>query len=319
MEAVHFLLSGHGIGTYGPVVWSRDGRQFSVLTPTDGGGEVWSATGTPILLRHWPQQAGTGGEPGSRDNLPVSATLTADGREVIEIDTAGNAILRNSTTGAVEDTVRSPKSSIKGGGSDSFFGGAADPAARFVAVILQGRRTRIYVTDIRTGKVRAVISEAAASVAYAGELLLVQRADGTFEVRSADGSQLIRTFSGFPNPITPPVAADTGLAVELTINGAATVFDITSGQELGSIAPPAVATIAYTGIAFSPDGRYLVTATAGYGDSSGPGEIAEWAFSPDLWSGIACATAGHTLTAGEWQEYVGPGGPALPTHLACGR
>ena len=60
------------------------------------------------------------------------------------------------------------------------------------------------------------------------------------------------------------------------------------------------------------------TATAGTGGPADPGQITEWAFSPSLWSEIACASAGHALTSNEWQEYVGPGEPAMPSQLACG-
>jgi hypothetical protein len=106
--------------------------------------------------------------------------------------------------------------------------------------------------------------------------------------------------------------------VEVKSGGSASVFDVASGQVIGSIMLPATGAIAHTGVGFSSDGKYLVTATAGTGGPADPGQITEWAFSPSLWSEIACASAGHALTSNEWQEYVGPGGPAMPSQLACG-
>ena len=106
--------------------------------------------------------------------------------------------------------------------------------------------------------------------------------------------------------------------MEVKSGGSASVFDVASGQAIGSITLPATGGIAHTGVGFSSDGKYLVTATAGTGGPADPGQITEWAFSPSLWSEIACSSAGHALTSNEWQEYVGPGGPAMPSQLACG-
>ena len=94
-------------------------------------------------------------------------------------------------------------------------------------------------------------------------------------------------------------------------------FDITSGQEIGSITLPAGLRNVSTSVAFTPNGKDLISATEGTGGSSGPGYVTEWSFSSRLWSTVACTSAGHTLTSAEWQEYVGTGGPGMPSQLAC--
>jgi WD40 repeat protein len=136
-------------------------------------------------------------------------------------------------------------------------------------------------------------------------------------VRSADGQQLIRSFAGDLNATAGPAANGTGLAVEVNSNGTALVFDIASGQEIGSITLPAGPRNVSTSVAFTPDGRNLISATEGAGGSSGTGYVTDWNFSPSRWSTIACTSAGHTLTSAEWQEYVGTGGPGMPSQLAC--
>jgi hypothetical protein len=50
--------------------------------------------------------------------------------------------------------------------------------------------------------------------------------------------------------------------VEVKSGGSASVFDVASGQAIGSVTLPATGAIAHTGAGFSPDGKYLVTVTA---------------------------------------------------------
>ena len=176
------------------------------------------------------------------------------------------------------------------------------------------------IVNIGTGAITRVPGGAASGVAYDGEQLLIQRSSGTFEVRSADGRQLIRSFAGDMNATAGPVVNGAGLAVEVNSNGTAFVFDIASGQEIGSITLPAGPRNVSTSVAFTPDGKNLVSATESMGgsaDTAGIGYVTEWSFSPSLWSAVACASAGHTLTSAEWQQYVGSDGPGMPGKLAC--
>lgn len=59
--------------------------------------------------------------------------------------------------------------------------------------------------------------------------------------------------------------------MEVKSGGSASVFDVASGQAIGSITLPATGAIAHTGVGFSSDGKYLVTATAGTGSPADPG------------------------------------------------
>jgi WD40 repeat protein len=300
--------------TYGPVVWSRDGNEFSIISPATGGGEIWSATRDPVFIRNWAVHPATGGKFDSETNLPAWAVLSADGRQIVEIDAAGNIVLRNSATGAVERTMAVP-ASLDSGSNAYPYHEATDPEANYAATIDAPPGGQVRVINLKTGAMATALGGAATGVAYAGEFLLVHRLDGKLEVLTADGQHLIHSFAGVVNPMAGPVVSSAGLAVEVNSGGTAMVFDVASGQEIGSIALPGGRQVEYTGMAFSPNGDHLVTATA---DFPGAGQVMEWAFSPDLWSKMACASAGHRLTTEEWQEFVGPSGPEMPRQGACG-
>lgn len=106
----------------------------------------------------------------------------------------------------------------------------------------------------------------------------------------------------------------------MNCNGTAFVYNIASGQEIGSSTLLAGPRNASTSVAFTPDGNDLTSAAESMGDSTdaaGIGRVTEWSFSPNLWSAVACASTGHTLTGGEWQQYVGSAGLGTPSKLAC--
>jgi WD40 repeat protein len=316
--------NGAGNVTYGPALWSHDGREFSILTPSNGSGQIWSTAGKVGLVRDWATSSEMSALPDTGSDAPVSMISAAGGKEIIELDTVGNIIIRNSASGAVERQVAGPVGPGAANPNSQYLA-AADPKAKYAAVIVPifpngGYSTRVDVVNIATGAITRVPGRAASGVAYDGEQLLIQRSSGTFEVRSADGRQLIRSFAGDMNATAGPAVNGAGLAVEVNSNGTAFIFDIASGQEIGSITLPAGPRNVSTSVAFTPDGKNLVSATEGIGGSAGTagiGHVTEWSFSPSLWSAVACASAGHTLTSAEWKEYVGPAGPGMPSRLAC--
>jgi WD40 repeat protein len=175
----------------------------------------------------------------------------------------------------------------------------------------------VDVVDIATGAITRLPGGAAVGVAYDGEQLLIQRLGGTFEVRSANGQQLIRSFAGDGDATADPVVNGAGLAVEVNPDGTAPVFDVASGQQIGLLTLPAGPSNVSTTVAFAGDGQHLISATEDADGDYGPGYVTVWNFSPSHWSTVACSTSGHTLTNAEWQEYVGSAGPGIPSHLAC--
>lgn len=295
------------LAQYGPVLWQPDGRQFSVYTPAPANGEFWSVTGHPALLHTGVTPRTSPGKPASPQNLPLSAMRAPDGRQIVEIY-PGNIILRDATTGAVERIKHGPSGYLA----------AVDPKTEYAALMTGAETGQASITDLSNGVTAPLPGGPASALTYDGEQLLVARPDGTVEVRSANGQRLIHSFVGIVNPVAGPVAGGAGWVVEVSSDGSAAIYDLDSGQEIATITLPASPRITYTGIAFSPDGNQLITATPSDGGPEGPGQVTEWNFSPAAWSQIACTTAGHQLTASEWLEYVGPGGPPVPGHPACG-
>jgi WD40 repeat protein len=308
-RSAQVTLPGQENIRYGPALWAPDGKEFSILTPSDGAGEVWSATNQLEYTSSWPSQPSLS----YTGSNAAAVLLRAPGdTKIIEIGTAGNVIIRNPETGAVERQVAGPVIPYPlGFGSWSQV--AADASAKYAAVLVQTGSSATIVVDVintSTGAVTRLPGGSASGVAYDGELLVVQRTSGTLEVWSDDGQHLIRSFAGDVNATAGPVVSPAGLAVEVNSDGSAPVYDVSSGQQVGSIVLPVSGFLKGTSVAFTPDGQDLISAT------EGSGQVTEWSFSPSSWSTVACTSAGHSLTSQEWQQYVG-GALGLPTRMAC--
>ena len=118
------------------------------------------------------------------------------------MNTVGNIIIRNSATGAVERQVAGPVSPSSAT-TIAHYLATADQQGEYAAVIVPDTN-QVDVVDIATGAITRLPGGAAVGVAYDGEQLLIQRLSGTFEVRSANGRQLIRSFAGDANAADRP-------------------------------------------------------------------------------------------------------------------
>jgi hypothetical protein len=213
------------------------------------------------LARNWVRLPSESRLPDTGFDAPESLTPADGGKDVVEIDTTGNVIIRNSATGVVERQVAGP---IKGiaTGDNSQYAAALDPEAKYAAVNVSqadnGYPTdNVDIIDMATGAITRLPGGAAIGVAYDGEQLLIQRASGTFEVRSADGRQLIRSFAGDGDATAGPVVNGAGLAVEVNPNGTAPVFDVASGQQIGLLTLPVGPRSVSTSVAFAANGQLL--------------------------------------------------------------
>jgi hypothetical protein len=89
------------------------------------------------------------------------------------------------------------------------------------------------------------------------------------------------------------------------------VSDLTTGATLATLATPGRFG-RKTGVAFSPDGRRLITVTAPGAETVS--YLAQRDISDAALFRSACATAGRDLTAAEWRSFVGT---APPADLTC--
>ena len=144
--------------------------------------------------------------------------------------------------------------------------------------------------------------------------MLIQRASGTLEIWDSNGRHLLGSLpgtGGFENALA--VSPSGTVVARVRDNGTVLITALTSGQALGSFSLPfpvnqnAADPWRATALQFTPDGKALLTATAG-------AEMMRWdLYPPDLVQ-IACATAGRALTATEWRAFVRTSPPA---DLAC--
>jgi hypothetical protein len=212
-------------------------------------------------------------------------------------------------TGLVQEFIKGPPSLVDDSEAFQNFT-AVDTAGQVAAVITPGG---VLVTTIGTRRSRFLPDASADTVAFYGEQLLVQQSDGSLQIWNADATHLTRVIAGLASVVAGPVIDRAGLAIETGSDGSAAVIDLDSGVTLGTIYPPAGPRLRSVGIAMSAASTSLVTVTD-TDNATGRGVLTDWQMSVSSWLRVACASAGHTLTAAEWQEYVG-GSP--PGHLAC--
>jgi WD40 repeat protein len=297
---------------YGMPQWSQDDSRL--LVPTAGGGaQIWSAdprlarsgTWTPSRsLRRALGYASAQGVP----TQPSAVQYRPGGRQVVEVTTTGAIMVRNAVTGAVDEFIKGPPSLADWGGV--FQNLTAIDAAGQMAAVSTPRG--IVVTSLATRRSRTLPGSTADTVAFYGEMLLVQQSDGPLEIWNATATRLIRVIAGMADVIAGPVVGQDGLAAEVGSDGSAVVIDVNSGATLGTIYPPAGPRTRSTGIAMSAASTSLITVTEGSGQT--PGTLTDWQLSVSAWLKVACASAGRALTSADWQEYIS--GPQ-PEQLAC--
>lgn len=240
---------------------------------------------------------------GDEDPGIAAAGLGGDGRSVVVVSGHGKVDIRDALTGAVRSTVPAPS-------RDRINSAAVHANPDLVATAAKGAVT---VVDPHTRKVAGRIpGPGAQHVRYAGPRLLVQRDGGSLDVWNAGGTKRERVLPGDTSYAWPPTGNRQGTLVarprtDFTI----ALNDLTTGATLATLATPGRLG-RKTSVAFSPDGRRLITVTA-------PGaETVSYMAQRDISDAAlirsACATAGRDLTADEWRAFVGT---APPADLSC--
>jgi DNA-binding SARP family transcriptional activator/WD40 repeat protein/type II secretory pathway predicted ATPase ExeA len=142
-----------------------------------------------------------------------------------------------------------------------------------------------------------------------GDLLAVGDSSGRVTlVRTSDWTRFGDSMVGGPDDAEPLVGTHGLRFTEddryLLFSGrtGAQLFDVVARRRIGGIWPsqPLIH------VNPSPTGRQIVTATEQH--------LLVWEIAPDIWTEIACQTAGRSLTEQEWAEYIG----ARPYEPVCG-
>jgi len=292
---------------FAPPIWEASGQHVVVpVAPLAGGSNVPTPAGLPAVVRSWP--AGEG------NDEVVAAGRGLDSRTVVIVNSHGQIRVQDIESGAVRKTIPGSRELIAESRTLPTNGAAAavNLTGSLVAIIINGS---VAITDVSDGKVIGTVPGSDASfVTFSGPRLLIQRADGKLEVWDQRGSARKRVLPGDGSYGWPPVANAQGTAVaRRRSNGAIVLADLNTGTTLATFPSPSGPDALKTGVAFTPDGRQLVTVTESAGAAS-DGQLIWRDISNDDIVRTACATAGRDLTPAEWQTFVGT---TAPRDLAC--
>lgn len=298
---------------YGPPLWSPDSRRLLLINPGNGAGETLStAAGLPIT-DDWPKPPPPPASSQASYDEPESMSMSRDGAHIIEIDYSGAVKVRNALTGKIERQIAGPAAIEPAVLLPSI--AASDTDAKVGAVIDFSHDSKVFTVTIATGRIHMLPGGSAIGIGFNGEQLLVQRPSGVLQIWNDDGTRMIRSVSGDSNDTVGPVANQHGWAAEESSDGTAVLTDLVSGDTIGTLPLPHGLLDNSTGMAFTPNGESLITVTeAAANPNSDIGEIVNWQLSDHAWMNIACTSAGHTLTAQEWEQNVGT---PVPQDLAC--
>ncbi|MFD0392398.1 hypothetical protein ACFQ3Z_04620 [Streptomyces nogalater] len=136
-------------------------------------------------------------------------------------------------------------------------------------------KARVHVISTASGRVRTIPAADARGLTYSGDHLLIQHGSGTIEVRSAAGDRRLGTVEGVDDPAVGPVTDGKLLAGTTVEDQAVRLLDLASQTSLGTLPLPEHNFANSTGLALTPDGTGLVTATeADYSETDSPNPTA---------------------------------------------
>ena len=289
-----------------PPLWESSGKGIIQVNSQDDSAQIWSPS-SGNKLGTWPAPP----DPSQLSDPASLLELTPDGRRVVEVDASGTVKIRDSAVGKVLRAVRGPADMAPN--ADGQAGLPQDDTAlnsdATYAAVIDSNSADIYVSAIDTGHTQVIHEADVAGIAFIRDSLLIQRQAGTLEIWDASGSRRLDTIQGTPEAVIGPVADGSNTIAETDPSGTVQLIDYPSGYLLGTLTLPMGAnSIASTGLGFSPDGQQLITATAASG-SGDTGEMVDWKINAGAWIRIACDSAGHNITAGQWMQYMGTSAP----------
>jgi WD40 repeat protein len=286
---------------YASPLWSEDGHAAFPVVPPAGGSEAELPAGLPATTRSW--RAGEGSA------RIVTSGTTEDGRTGVFVDEHGKLYFQRLDDGAITRTVSlHPELEL---GSDFIEGAAVSPAGDRVATLLDDR---VSIVDIPSGRtVMRFTAPTASYLVFARNRLFVQNDDGTLEVRGGAELRVERTLPGDGSYVWPPVPNGQGtLIARQRRNGDITLVDPHSGSTLAVVPPLRGSRGRKTGVAFSRDGRRLITITDEARYRAGA-TLVERDLSTATLIASACRAAGPALSTDEWRRFVGIEPPERPT------
>ncbi|MEU0884742.1 TIR domain-containing protein [Lentzea sp. NPDC005914] len=291
------LAAGTDLATVSPdrlvgsLAWNAGGDKLFLVTLPQGEVEIWDPAGLRPVGQ-WRSKV-------AAEHL-VAMGMSADDR-LVAVDQNGDVqVVR-------DDSVRKialERKMLREQWPPPAHLAAVSPDAALVAVVCTDS---VAVVDTATGEVREVPGKAD-SVAFAGDSLLVQRAESV-DVWDKRGTTSRGTVPRDPSYLAGVAGSPDGqLVAQLRVDRVLVLTDLRTGELVGETRlAEQRGRLGRIGVAFTGD-RSLVTAVS-------ERRLFSWDLAPDNWVRAACASAGRGLTSDEWRRYVGTDPPA---DLTCG-
>jgi WD40 repeat protein len=330
-------LARGGTEEFGLPLWSRTGDRLYVfgrtLSVVTAGGK-----GRVVMVRKNPDP-------------PQDLALSPDGRRLFAVDAAGTVRIGPVPSGSIGPSgAAGPSSGPSAGPSAGAAGvagqgGGAGPGAAVVqgppgirpnaglyqrqaavspdgtrAAVIDQSDQEVYVVNLTTGHSWRVPGVKAYELAYSGPRLVLQRENGDIDLRTTDGTRVIRSVQGgtpwnYGNIAVSPGPAGQFLIAGERADGRGILADLRSGHLVGVFPIVKASPYQQTTMAFTGGGRSLVTVTEG-NSRSDDGVLTQLSLVPAEWIKVACTTSGHNLTPQDWRHYISATPPA---QLGCAR
>jgi WD40 repeat protein len=272
------------------------------------GSRLLVAGGTAVSIWELSRQAvhQVGSWPYPQDVGAIVVAPTPDGSTVLVVGDDGSVSAVATSNGLTKKVVA--------GGERYSIGNAALHPDGSEALLIDNAGTRLV--NLRTGEARPgpAFGIPVQSAAYSR--------DG-WRLAATDGGASVLVWDTKASRVVRPIAAERvdrmtfspggDRLVTITGEGRMALWDVASGVRLGDLR---VLQHAYldsadvgfqTELAWDPDGSALWTATL-------DGTVVRWALDPTEWIRSACAAAGQSLTADDWQDNIGS---RVPDDLTC--
>jgi WD40 repeat protein len=243
------------------------------------------------------------------DSTIEADALASNGRSIIVVNSRGEIYLQNAQSGQVTSAMHYQPPLVNP--PTNYQVVSINSANNLVALV--GRNSVSIIDPYRRHVIGEIAENNVTAVAFAGNLLLVQRGNGSLEVWDDRGRRRELTISGDTSYIWPPVPNRQGTLVARQRSDSTIVLeDLRTGSALDTFSESSDLGALKTGIAFSPNGDNLITVTDGPG--LGDGKLSERPVAGDDLVRAACIAAGSGLSLAEWRTFVGS---APPKTLAC--
>jgi len=288
------------VGELAPPVW-LDNKTVLQVTPGDAGGTLRGA------LPNLPNGV-VGWAVGHPETRVLALKVAADGQSVLVVDADGRLIRYHPRTGVL---ISQSQVSVE---PRSLFDAAISDDLATVALVQQ-EIAELLVVDAATGAERFRIgsqSENVVRAMFASGSLWVRYPTGLVERRDPSTGTLQRRLPGrFPGSWSLSESAGiVAIPTDLDI----ALYDAAGDAVLGTVGVPSDWAALRRGIDLSPDGSALVSVFESGGNEGDAGLALSTDLEPEDLVGLACRTAGGSLTAEDWQGLVGSD---VPNDLAC--